>query len=63
MDMQHNFDIGASVLFQKSLLGSSLRRVGDVCLSYVQSKPFSPSPECRIRVLSCLVLLQTFTQG
>lgn len=49
-----------------SQLTASLRRIGDVCLSHIQLKPLDcrcSDAECRIRMLCCLVLLQTTTQG
>lgn len=60
---------------QKSLLNSSLRRIGEVCaasLTGTHSYPlklsqrdhvFCSSCDIKIRVLSCLLILQTISQG
>ena len=58
---------------QKSLLSSSLRRIGELCAASaigtqshgVKLPPHSlcNSLDIRVRLLSCLVILQTLTQG
>lgn len=65
----------SSDFLQKLLLASSLRRIGEVFVSSLVDTPlksskvstlenyFCRSSECRIRVLSCLVILQIITRG